>query len=121
MKQKIVIKVQMLCDKCRSKAMKIAVTKDGVTKVEIKGEEKDQLVVIGDWVDSVNLARSLRKELHYANILSVEEEKEKKDEKEKAKEDDKTNINLPIPYAYYPNPMICAVAYDPNPSFCSIM
>ncbi|KAL5735528.1 hypothetical protein ACOSQ2_030316 [Xanthoceras sorbifolium] len=111
-KQKIVIEVQMPCDKCRSKGMKIAVTKDGVTKVEIKGEEKDQLVVIGTGVDSVKLVRSLRKKLHYANILSVEEEK---DEKEKP------NINL-LPYTYYPNPMISAVApYDPDPSFCSIM
>ncbi|KAL5737237.1 hypothetical protein ACOSP7_029998 [Xanthoceras sorbifolium] len=115
-KQKIVTEVQMPSDKCRSKAMKIAVTKDGVTKVEIKGEEKDQLVVIGTGVDSVKLVRSLRKKLHYANILSVEEEKEeKKDEKEKP------NINL-LPYTYYPNPMISAVApYDPDPSFCSIM
>ncbi|TXG68105.1 hypothetical protein EZV62_009380 [Acer yangbiense] len=112
--QKIVIKVQMPCEKCRSKAMKIAVTKDGVTKVEIQGKGKDELVVIGNEVDSVKLAQSLRKKLHcYAEILSVEEEKEKKDEKKD---------EFIIPYTCYPNHMIPQVVYDdPNPSFCSIM
>ncbi|KAK0601462.1 hypothetical protein LWI29_024489 [Acer saccharum] len=111
--KKIVIKVQMPCEKCRSKAMKIAVTKDGVTKVEIQGKGRDELVVIGNEVDSVKLAQSLRKKLHYADILSVQEEKEKKDEKKD---------EFRIPYTCYPNHMIPQVVYDdPNPSFCSIM
>ncbi|KAK3200168.1 hypothetical protein Dsin_023583 [Dipteronia sinensis] len=119
MKQKIVIRVQMPCEKCRSKAMKIAVTKDGVTKVEIQGKEKDELVVIGNEVDSVRLARSLRKKLHSAYILSVEEEKEKKEKDDK--KDDKIEL---IPYTCYPNHVYGipqAVCYDQDPSFCSIM
>ncbi|KAK2639990.1 hypothetical protein Ddye_027785 [Dipteronia dyeriana] len=111
MKQKIVIKVQMPCAKCRSKAMKIAATKHGVTKVEIQGKEKDELVVIGDKVDSVSLARSLTKKLHYAYILSIEEEKEKKEEKK----------DVLIPYTCYPNYTIPQVVYDPDPGFCTIM
>uniref|UniRef100_A0A2N9EVJ8 HMA domain-containing protein n=1 Tax=Fagus sylvatica TaxID=28930 RepID=A0A2N9EVJ8_FAGSY len=78
MKQKIIIKVQMTCDKCRTKAMKIAATTDGVNSVAIEGSDKDQLVVIGEGVDSANLTCSLRKKLCHATLLSVEEVKEKK-------------------------------------------
>ncbi|KAI9187307.1 hypothetical protein LWI28_026627 [Acer negundo] len=111
----------MPCEKCRSKAMKIAVTKYGVTKVEIQGKEKNELVVIGnDEVDSVKLARSLRKKLHYAKILSVQEEK--KEEKKDEKKDEKNEIPIPYTYTCYPNHMNPSVVYDDsNPSFCSIM
>ncbi|XP_031280349.1 heavy metal-associated isoprenylated plant protein 47-like [Pistacia vera] len=112
MKQKIVIKVvKMNCEKCKSKAMKIAVKANGVTKVEIQGDQKDQLVVIGDEVDSVKLTRSLRKELQYANLLSVQEEKEKKKEEEKI-----TLVQWPSMSYYQQYPIPC----DPNPS-CTIM
>uniref|UniRef100_A0A2N9F7Q2 HMA domain-containing protein n=1 Tax=Fagus sylvatica TaxID=28930 RepID=A0A2N9F7Q2_FAGSY len=82
MKQKIIIKVQMTCDKCRTKAMKIAATTDGVNSVAIEGSDKDQLVVIGEGVDSANLTCSLRKKLCHATLLSVEEVKEKKARRE---------------------------------------
>ncbi|XP_062170165.1 heavy metal-associated isoprenylated plant protein 47-like isoform X2 [Alnus glutinosa] len=77
MKQKIVIKVQMTSDKCRTKALKIAATTDGVNSVAIEGSDKDRLVVVGEGVDSANLTRSLRKKLCYAEILKVEEVKKK--------------------------------------------
>ncbi|XP_031280310.1 heavy metal-associated isoprenylated plant protein 47-like [Pistacia vera] len=113
MKQKIVINVvKMNCEKCKSKAMKIAVKAKGVTKVEIQGEHKDQLVVIGDEVDSVKLTRSLRKEFQYANLLSVQEEKEKKEEKK----EEITLMQWPTVSYYQQYPIPC----DPNPS-CSIM
>ncbi|KAF3964276.1 hypothetical protein ACB098_06G008300 [Castanea mollissima] len=127
MKQKIIIRVQMSCEKCRIKAMKIASNTNGVISVAVEGSDKDHLVVIGEGVDSANLTGSLRKKLSYgAAILSVEEvkEKEKKaEEKEKPKED--KNPNNPEEYVlvfqqYPPVPMFCEV-YDPVPSFCSIM
>uniref|UniRef100_A0A2N9HZP4 HMA domain-containing protein n=1 Tax=Fagus sylvatica TaxID=28930 RepID=A0A2N9HZP4_FAGSY len=86
MKQKIVIKVQMACHKCRAKAMKIAAKADGVISVAVEGSDKDQLVVIGEGVDSANLTCSLRKKLCYATLLSVEEVKEK----QRARRENKT-------------------------------
>ncbi|KAJ0045916.1 hypothetical protein Pint_03920 [Pistacia integerrima] len=47
LQQKIVIKVQVRCDKCRSKAMETAAVADGVISVALEGENKDKVVVIG--------------------------------------------------------------------------
>ncbi|KAJ0044688.1 hypothetical protein Pint_03687 [Pistacia integerrima] len=101
MKQKIVIKVQMSCEKCRSKAMKIAAMADGVSKVEMQGAESDQLVVIGEGVDAVKLTRSLRKKLRYATLESVQEEK---DDKQMEKPKENKPMEPPIqwsPISYY--------------------
>lgn len=91
-----------------------------MTNVEIKGAEKDELVVIGNFVDSVKLTRSLRKRLQFASLLSVQEEK---DEEEKKKSED---IKLtPIEWQYY-SQFPCAPYHqfvvEPNPSpSCFIM
>ncbi|KAL6315197.1 hypothetical protein AAG906_037429 [Vitis piasezkii] len=77
MKTKIIVKVQMNCDKCRTKALKIAAVEEGVISVAIEGAEKDQVVVIGDGVDSASLTHCLRKKLRYATLVRVEEVKEK--------------------------------------------
>lgn len=45
-------------------------------KVEIAGEGKDRVAVVGNGVDSVSLTRSLRKKLGHASLLSVEEVKD---------------------------------------------
>ncbi|KAL4618462.1 hypothetical protein ACB092_06G012300 [Castanea dentata] len=135
MKQKIVIKVQMACDKCKAKAMKIAAIADGVISVAVQGVDKDQLVVIGEGVDSANLTCSLRKKLCYATLLGVEEVKEKKKEPEpvkpKPEEEKKPStsstcstgcIQLPVCPQYPPYPTFYEVAvYDPSPSYCNIM
>ncbi|KAK4575564.1 hypothetical protein RGQ29_026498 [Quercus rubra] len=121
MKQKIIIRVKMTCEKCRIKAMNIASSTNGVISVAVEGSDKDHLVVIGEGVDSANLTCSLRKKVSSGvDILSVEEVKEK----EKPKED--KNPNNPEEHAlvfhqYPPVPMFCEVVYDPDPSFCSIM
>ncbi|TVU15665.1 hypothetical protein EJB05_39198, partial [Eragrostis curvula] len=72
MKQKIVIKVHMTCDKCRKKALGIAATAHGVQSMGIEGDYKDQLVVVGDGVDAINLTSCLRKKLGGAEIVTVE-------------------------------------------------
>ncbi|KAI4296082.1 hypothetical protein L6164_036071 [Bauhinia variegata] len=77
MKQKIVMKVQMNCKKCRTKALKVAAAANGVNFVGLEGQEKEKLVVIGDGVDAANLAISLRKKVGYTDLLSVSEEKDK--------------------------------------------
>ncbi|KAK7371884.1 hypothetical protein VNO80_05250 [Phaseolus coccineus] len=85
MKQKIVIRVPLDCDKCRSKAFKIAADAHGVSSVALEGEHKDKVAVIGESVDSVCLGRALRKKFRHAIIESVEEVKEKKEEKKDEK------------------------------------
>ncbi|XVF03683.1 hypothetical protein REPUB_Repub05bG0014700 [Reevesia pubescens] len=78
MKQKIVIKVSMHCEKCRTKALKIAAATDGVVSVALHGSEKDKLMIVGDGIDAVCLTNSLRKKLSHASLETVEEVKEKK-------------------------------------------
>ncbi|CAN6557723.1 hypothetical protein ACFX2I_007184 [Malus domestica] len=73
LQQTITIEAQFRCAKCRSKAMEIAVAEDGVTSVAFKGANRDQLVITGDGVDAAGLAKSLRKKLGHADLLSVEE------------------------------------------------
>ncbi|KAK9941131.1 hypothetical protein M0R45_017758 [Rubus argutus] len=75
MMQKIVVKVKVQCEKCRTKAMKIAATAQGVNKVSIQGVDRDHVEVIGDGVDSVCLTKALRKKLGSATIVKVEQVK----------------------------------------------
>jgi hypothetical protein len=107
----------------------------GVISVAVEGSDKDQLVVIGEGVDSANLTCSLRKKLCYATLLSVEEVKEKQEPEEKPPEDEKTKNpestsstscsgcpQLPICLQYPPFPTFYeAAVYDPSPSYCCIM
>ncbi|KAJ8629727.1 hypothetical protein MRB53_023050 [Persea americana] len=85
--QKIVMKVDMHCPKCRSKAMEIAAASHGVISVAIEGKEQDQVVVIGDEVDSTCLVKRLRKNVGCTNIVTIEEVKPKQDKKEEKKEE----------------------------------
>ncbi|CAN6552556.1 unnamed protein product [Malus baccata var. baccata] len=74
MKRKIVMKVPMNCRKCQTKALKIAAKVDGVRSVAL-GEEKDRVVVIGEGVDAIKLAKSLRMKFKAADIITVAEVK----------------------------------------------
>ncbi|WOH03091.1 hypothetical protein DCAR_0522483 [Daucus carota subsp. sativus] len=83
MKQKVVIRVDMSDPKkSKAKAMKIAATFPGVESVAIKGDNKDKLEVVGNEIDTVQLAKLLRKNVGSADLVSVGPAKdEKKDEK----------------------------------------
>ncbi|KAJ8491111.1 hypothetical protein OPV22_012832 [Ensete ventricosum] len=123
MQQKIVIRVQMKCNRCRSKAMKTAVGNHGIETVSIEGKEKDLLVIIGERVDSVALACSLRKKLHCAEIVTVEEVKERAEEEEEEKQEEDKKDVLPLPHPVInPSylPAYCVI-FDPEPSTCSIL
>ncbi|KAF7009581.1 hypothetical protein CFC21_024097 [Triticum aestivum] len=118
MKQKIVIKVSMSCDKSRSKAMTMAARANGVSSVGITGDSKDMLEVVGNGVDPVCLVGCLRKKYHDVHIVKVEEVKD--DKKDEKKED-------PPPYWYhgyhhpygpYPPPMVVC---DEPTTPCAIM
>ncbi|KAK4484771.1 hypothetical protein RD792_007365 [Penstemon davidsonii] len=76
MLQKIIIRVQMKCGKCRSKAMSIAAMSSGVESVKLEGEKKDQVVVIGDGVDAAGMAYLLKKKVGHAKLEFVDELKD---------------------------------------------
>nr|CAB3447055.1 unnamed protein product [Digitaria exilis] len=80
MKQKMVIKVEMKCDRCRSKALALVAAARGVHSVALAGDARDQLVVAGEDVDSVKLAGALRRKVGPAQILQVDTEAAKKKE-----------------------------------------
>ncbi|PIN03642.1 Copper chaperone [Handroanthus impetiginosus] len=80
MKQKIVIRMSINHDKCRSKALKIAVGVSGVESAGLTGDEKNQVEVVGDGIDSVDLTRQLRKKVAYAELVSVREAKKEESE-----------------------------------------
>lgn len=69
----------------------------GVTSVAIEGEDKSQVVVTGEEVDSACLTRSLRKKVGYATIVSV-----KKLEEEEKEEDNPTPILTCCQYPQFP-------------------
>ncbi|KAI3456762.1 hypothetical protein Pfo_013425 [Paulownia fortunei] len=111
---KIVITVPMHSEKDKSKAMQIAVAME-VISVSI-GKENDRIEVLGEGVDSVCLAKSLRKKFCFADIVSVEEVKPPKPPDPSPP---------PSPPCYYPPPCQpfyyeCPV-YDTGPPSCSIM
>ncbi|TXG67415.1 hypothetical protein EZV62_008690 [Acer yangbiense] len=71
MQQKIVIMLKLKCDKCRSKAMKIAAVADGVISVAWEGDEKNKVVMTGDGTDAATVTGLLRKKLGYADLQKI--------------------------------------------------
>nr|GMC53662.1 heavy metal-associated isoprenylated plant protein 47-like [Ipomoea batatas] len=129
-------------DKCRAKAMQIAVSSPGVISVN-SDADKNQLVVTGNGVDSFELMKCLKRKFRCASIVSIEEvkppekkddkkEEKKKDEKKEEEKDKKDECcktcrypyPCPCPIPGYNNPCVqyypvCQPVYDSNPS-CSI-
>ncbi|XP_024968681.1 heavy metal-associated isoprenylated plant protein 47-like [Cynara cardunculus var. scolymus] len=77
-KQNIVVKVAMINDKKTRKALKIAVGVCGVESAALIGSDKDQIKVTGEGIDSVELARLLRKGVGCTELVSVGPVEEKK-------------------------------------------
>ncbi|KAI3703796.1 hypothetical protein L1987_73993 [Smallanthus sonchifolius] len=73
MKKKIVINIQTNCDKCRTYAMKTAAETSGVISVELQGENKNKMMVIGDGVDAAALTKSIRKKIENASLEIVQQ------------------------------------------------
>ncbi|KAE8008073.1 hypothetical protein FH972_004620 [Carpinus fangiana] len=69
--QKIVMKVQMKCKKCQSKALQVVAEANGVSFVGL-GAQDDRVEVIGDGVDALKLVKSLRKKVGRTDIVSLE-------------------------------------------------
>ncbi|KAF4381710.1 hypothetical protein CsatB_020245 [Cannabis sativa] len=108
MKQKVVIKVSLNEQKCRTKAIKTAVGIDGVIQATLQ-QEKNLIEVTGEDIDVVLLTTLLRKTMKYAEVVSVTvidkaaEEKKKKEEEEKKKkeEEEKKKKELAANAKYY--------------------
>uniref|UniRef100_A0ACD5USB7 Uncharacterized protein n=1 Tax=Avena sativa TaxID=4498 RepID=A0ACD5USB7_AVESA len=121
MKQKIVIKVSMSCDRSRSKAMSMAARTAGVTSMGITGDARDQLEVVGEGVDPVCLVSCLRKKLGVAHIVQVEEVKDPKPEEKK----EVPAVYPPPPCfpgpGYYHHPYPSQMVLCDEPNGCAIM
>ncbi|KAM7497072.1 hypothetical protein LguiA_021486 [Lonicera macranthoides] len=126
MKQKVVIRVSMdNQEKCRSKALKIAVSVSGVESVALQGPEKDQILVIGE-IDAVYLATLLRKNVGHSEIVSVGPAEQKKEEEKKDANVNKKEVTMmtPLYYTTYPYGSTHYPVYDVVPNHepsCSIM
>ena len=55
----------------RTKALRIAVSVPGVEAASLKGQDKDQIEVKGEGIDTVKLATTIRKKVGHAEIVSV--------------------------------------------------
>ncbi|GFZ05042.1 copper transport protein family [Actinidia rufa] len=121
MKQKIVIEVQMKCEKCRSKALMTVATVPGVISVALEGEDRDRVVVTGEKVDATALTQSLRKEVGFASLESVEEVENKID----GDGEGVSSPPKPTPLMANENQQqwmqIYEMVYDPNPPSCTIL
>ncbi|CAN7105578.1 unnamed protein product, partial [Brassica rapa subsp. narinosa] len=73
LQKKMRIKLSVNCDRCRRKAMEVAVNAKGVISVAIEGESEDELVVVGDGIDAACLVDTLRKQACYAILETLEE------------------------------------------------
>ncbi|XP_073154144.1 heavy metal-associated isoprenylated plant protein 47-like [Henckelia pumila] len=71
LQQKIVFRVQICRCKCPREALVVASKAKGVESVELEGQEKDLVAVVGDGIDIVDLADRLRKKLGRAGIVRV--------------------------------------------------
>ena len=97
--------------------------------MQISGESKDQVVVIGEEVDSISLTRSLRKKVGSARLVSMGEVKEIVKVEEAQKKEDNvqassnyqsilSHYNMTIymqPWVYY------KVVHAKSPDFCCIV
>lgn len=94
----------------------------------LTGDDRDQIVVIGEGIDTVELAKLLRKKVGCADLLSVGPAKEEK------KEAEKKSCEAPAvpmvcgsqPYCYNYNPYPVVYGYDcvdqcNSTGSCSIM
>ncbi|KAL3508946.1 hypothetical protein ACH5RR_028347 [Cinchona calisaya] len=127
--QKVVIKLSMNDQKSRKKALKTVVGHSGVESTALQGQEKNQIEVIGEGIDAVQLTTLLRKNVGYAELVSVSPVKadEKKgdgkiDDAKKTNEPSTAVVWYSHPYVYSGVPHQMYEYRDPNyDTNCTIM
>ncbi|KAE8801941.1 Metal ion binding protein [Hordeum vulgare] len=123
---KMVLKVPMVCKKCKSCILQIVSKVKGVKSMAYD-EEKSTLTVVGE-VDVVVVVDALRKGKHPATVVTVgdekkeAEEKKKKDDEEKKKKEKeeaekKKKECLAMMQQYCPT-KVCPPPYCPPQSYC---
>jgi hypothetical protein len=105
----------MAGQEARTKALRIAVSVPGVEAASLKGQDKDQIEVKGDGIDTVKLVTIIRKKVGHAEIVSVAEDKKE----EKKEEEKKPEV---VPLTVWPPSYHVPVSYPIyEPPSCSIM
>jgi hypothetical protein len=105
----------MAGQEARTKAMRIVVSVPGVEVASLKGQDKDQIEVKGDGIDTVKLVMIIRKKVGHAEIVSVAEDKKE----EKKEEEKKPEV---VPLTMWPRSYHVPVSYPIyEPPSCSIM
>ncbi|URE40459.1 Heavy-metal-associated domain [Musa troglodytarum] len=109
--KKIVLKVSIMCGKCKSCIMTTISKFHGVVSITMDAE-KSTATVVGD-VDAVLIVKALRKKKRPAEVVSVgEPDKEKKEEK-------KPEPSKPLPSCCTACKAVVVWYDEPNP--CSIL
>lgn len=126
MQQKVIVRVSMADEKSRKKAMRTVVGHYGVVSAALTGNEKNQIEVVGEGIDSVAITTLLRKKVGHAELVSVNPIPVKKDEPPKKEEDNKNkNQNVtfqqPLPYVVWNYPPNCFEVRENYNDNCSIM
>ncbi|CAN4103106.1 unnamed protein product [Withania somnifera] len=131
MKQKVVVRLSLNGNdhKYRTKALKIAVCQSGVESAAIKGDQKNQLEVVGE-IDAATLTSLLRKNLGQADLVSVGPASGGDNKDEKTGSDKKPQVPAAVVQSqpalyYYEYPFYRYPAYEVTDSYgqsgCSIM
>eukprot|EP01018_Ginkgo_biloba_P034313 Gb_38465 [translate_table: standard] len=125
MKKTVVLKVEIHCEKCKTRAMKTVAGVEGVESVAIDVKE-NKITVIGE-ADPVCLASKLRK-FGCTELISVAEKKEEKKPAEKKPEEKKPAEKKDPPVTYVYLPQSCNRCCDgyyvlsaENPNSCCII
>ncbi|URE40457.1 Heavy-metal-associated domain [Musa troglodytarum] len=106
--KKIVLKVSIMCGKCKSCIMTTISKFHGVVSITMDAE-KSTATVVGD-VDAVLIVKALRKKKRPAEVVSVgEPDKEKKEEK-------KPEPSKPLPSCCTACKAVVVWYDEPNPS-----
>ncbi|KAJ9689919.1 hypothetical protein PVL29_012538 [Vitis rotundifolia] len=104
MKQKVVISVSFNGNKnCQSKALKIAAGFSGVNSTALEGQDKNQIVVVGENIDVIELVKKLKKKVGFSTLNSVtpvDGEEKEEDEGEKPMEWPHSQVGIPQYYLY---------------------
>uniref|UniRef100_A0ACD5VZC6 Uncharacterized protein n=1 Tax=Avena sativa TaxID=4498 RepID=A0ACD5VZC6_AVESA len=113
---KMVLKVPMICKKCKSCTLQIVSKIKGIKSLTYD-EEKNTLTVVGD-VDVVKVVEKLRKAKHPATVVTVGDEK--KEAEEKKKKECAAMMMQHCPIKAYPQPAYCYTV-DDHPGPCTIV
>ncbi|PIA26790.1 hypothetical protein AQUCO_08900032v1 [Aquilegia coerulea] len=103
----------------RRKALEIAVSVPGVISVELHGDEKNQIAVTGEGIDSTCLTVKIRKKVGYTELVSVTPIPEKKPDEKKPEPPVQPFV---YPCQYQPSQICWTAVREPHPvDPCTIM